>query len=115
MGAISTIVAMFFFALLFALAGLHAVVVQTQSELDDVNAEIADLEERRILTLAERVWSESVEGLAVAATSAGYVPAPDVVTLARVPIGQLAPPSSADPFGTRALTVDANTDGGVSE
>lgn len=99
-GTISTMVALFFFALLFALAGLHAVVVQTQSELDDVNAEIAELEELRILTLAERVWSSSVEGLAAAATEAGYVPAPDVVTLAPVPLGRLTPPNSADPFGT---------------
>ena len=97
-GTISTLVALFFFAVLFSLAGLHAVVVQTQAELDGVNAEIAELEELRVLTVAERVWSESVEGLAAAATEAGYVPAPDVVTLAPVPPGRLDAPTSANPF-----------------
>ena len=60
-GAIGTAVAGFFFLVMFALAGLHAVVVQTQSELDDVNSDIAALEELRVNTLAERAWAESPE------------------------------------------------------
>jgi hypothetical protein len=97
-GAISTAVAGFFFLVMFALAGLHAVVVQTQSELDDVNSDIAALEELRVNTLAERAWAESPVGLAAIATAAGYVQAAEVVNLTLVAPGRLAPPVSADPF-----------------
>lgn len=97
-GAIGTIVAGFFFLVLLALAGLHAVVVQTQAELDDVNADIASLEELRVDTLAERAWSESAVGLAANAEAAGYVPAAEVVNLHRVGPGELPPPASPDPF-----------------
>ena len=97
-GAISSAVAGFFFLVMFALAGLHAVVVQTQSELDDVNSDIAALEELRVNTLAERAWAESPVGLAAIATAAGYVQAAEVVNLTLVAPGRLAPPVSADPF-----------------
>ncbi len=97
-GAIGTGVAGFFFLVLFALAGLHAVVVQTQSELDDVNSDIAALEELRVNTLADRAWSESAVGVETTALAAGYVPAPDLVILTPVPPGQLTPPERPDPF-----------------
>lgn len=97
-GAISTAVAGFFFVVLFALAGLHAVVVQTQAELDAVNAEIAEMEDARIHALADLAWVESAAGLAEAAAAAGYVPAADPENLPLVPPGQLDAPSAADPF-----------------
>jgi hypothetical protein len=97
-GAISSAVAGFFFVVMFALAGLHAVVVQTQAVLDEVNADISALEEIRINTLAEQARASSAVGISDAAQAAGYVPAPEVVNLVVVPPGRLTPPSSADPF-----------------
>ncbi|MDW3218519.1 MAG: hypothetical protein R8F63_07870 [Acidimicrobiales bacterium] len=97
-GTISTMVAGFFFAVLFALAGLHAVVVQTQADLDAVNAEIAELEDARVDSLAQLAWAESAAGLAEAAAAAGYVPAADPVNITLVPPGQLTPPATIDPF-----------------
>jgi hypothetical protein len=97
-GAISTAVAGFFFVVMFALAGLHAVVVQTQAVLDEVNADISALEETRINTLAEQARASSAVGISAAAQAAGYVPAPEVVNLVAVPPGRLAPPIGSDPF-----------------
>ena len=97
-GAISSMVASFFFVVLFALAGLHAVVVQTQAELDSVNADIAELEELRVLREADLAWAESAVGLETTALAAGFVPAGDTVILAPVPPGELTPPASVDPF-----------------
>lgn len=97
-GAISTAVACFFFVVMFALAGLHAVVVQTQAELDAVNAEIGTLEDVRIHALADLAWAESAAGLAEAAAQAGYVPAADPENLPLVPPGRLDTPGSSDPF-----------------
>jgi hypothetical protein len=97
-GAIGTGVAGFFFLVLFALAGLHAVVVQTQAELDEVNGDIAALEELRVNTLADRAWSESAVGVETTALAAGYVPAPGLVIITPVPPGQLTRPEGPDPF-----------------
>ncbi|MEQ8841276.1 MAG: hypothetical protein RIB98_09865 [Acidimicrobiales bacterium] len=101
-GAISTIVACFFFVVLFALAGLHAVVVQTQAELDDINADITALEELRVERQADLAWAQSAVGLETTALAAGYVPAADTVILAPVPPGELTPPASFDPFAPGA-------------
>ena len=100
---IGSAVAGFFFAVLFALAGLHAVVVQTQVELDAVNAEIATLEELHVQTLADLAWTGSAVGLAETALDAGYVPAAEPVALSPVPPGRLAPPPTDDPFGVDAM------------
>ena len=98
-GAISSIVASFFFVVLFALAGLHAVVVQTQAELDGVNADITDLEEERIMRLADLAWADSAIGLETSALAAGLVPAADsAVILTPVPPGELTAPQFVDPF-----------------
>lgn len=97
-GTISTLVAGFFFAVLFALAGLHAVVVQTQAELDAVNTDIADLEDVRVHSLAELAWAESAAGLAEAAAAIGYVPAANPANIPLVAPGRLDAPGSADPF-----------------
>lgn len=98
-GTIGTLVATFFFLVLFALAGLHAVVVQTQARLDAVNADIAALEEVRIHALAEWARYDSPAGLAEVASAAGLVPAPDVVLLAPVAPGRLSRPPVENPFG----------------
>ena len=98
-GAISSIVASFYFLVLFALSGLHAVVVQTQAALDDVNADITSLEEERVMRLADLAWADSAVGLETTAIAAGLVPAADSpMILPPVPEGELSPPSSADPF-----------------
>lgn len=97
-GAISSIVASFFFVVLFALAGLHAVVVQTQAELDEVNADITRLEELRVMRIADLAWAGSAVGLETTALAAGLVPAAEPAILTPVPPGGLAEPEFADPF-----------------
>jgi len=97
-GAISSIVACFFFVVLFALAGLHAVVVQTQAELDAVNADITSLEELRVARQADLAWADSAVGLEFTALAAGFVPAGDTVILAPLAEGALAAPVAIDPF-----------------
>lgn len=111
-GAIGSIVAGFFFAVLFALAGLHAVVVQTQARLDAVNADIAALEEVRIHALAERARFDSPEGIAELASAAGLVEAPMPVLLAPVAPGMLEPPPVSNPFGPEGTSASP-TAGGV--
>ncbi len=110
-GAIGTLVAAFFFVVLFALAGLHAVVVQTQAEIDTINADIVALEEARDAAIARRAWFGSPVGLAEAALAAGLVPAPEVVMLTHVAPGQLDPPATPDPFGPGP---DPSTVGGAA-
>ncbi len=97
-GAIGTIVAGFLFVVLLSLAGLHAIVVQTQAQLDAVNADIAALEDARVNAIAQRAWFDSPAGLAESATEAGLVPAADFEPLAPVAPGLLGPPEVADPF-----------------
>ncbi|MEM7141484.1 MAG: hypothetical protein AAF548_10675 [Actinomycetota bacterium] len=107
-GTISSMVAGFFFVVMFALAGLHAVVVQTQAELDAVNDEIAELEDDRVHALAELARAESGAGLAEVAAAAGYVPGADPVNIALVAPGILDAPETVDPFrpGSAPFTPD---------
>ncbi|MDG2027379.1 MAG: hypothetical protein P8J50_09735 [Acidimicrobiales bacterium] len=104
-GTISTMVAAFFFVVMLALAGLHAIVVQTQADLDGVNDQIADLETGRVHALAELAWAESAAGLSEVAAAAGYVPAADHEHLALVAPAALEAPVTVDPFrpGSAAL------------
>ena len=102
-GTISSIVAAFFFVVLFALSGLHAVVVQTQAELDGVNADITSLEEQRVMRLADLAWADSAVGLETTALAAGLVPA--AVILPPVPEGELSPPRFTDPFASAEARV----------
>lgn len=97
-GAISSVVAVFFFVLLLSLAALHAVVVQTQADLDEVNADITALEELRVVRQADLAWADSAVGLEVTALAAGLVPAAETVILAPIAPGLLTPPLSVDPF-----------------
>ena len=111
-GAIGSIVASFFFVVLFALAGLHAVVVQTQAELDEVNSDITELEEERVMRLADLAWADSAVGIETTALAAGLVPAGKTVILTPVPPGDLAAPAFVDPFAAvdaRAPLVGAPT------
>lgn len=117
-GAISSIVASFFFIVLFALAGLHAVVVQTQAELDEVNADITRLEELRVVRIADLAWAGSAVGLETTALAAGLVPAAEPVIVTPVPPGGLAEPEFTDPFapaGTSAPFVGGSTLVGKAE
>lgn len=103
-GAISSIVAAFFFVLLLSLAGLHAIVVQTQAELDGVNADIAALEEQRVMRTADLAWAGSAVGLETTALAAGLVPAADTVIVAPVAPGRLTPPTNMNPFAAEGTS-----------
>ncbi len=85
-------------AVLFLLAGLHAVLVQTQATLDSVEAQISTLELQRNEALATLAWHDSPDGLAEAAADAGLALATDVEMLTPVVFGALAPPPYPDPF-----------------
>lgn len=101
-GAMGSLFALFVFATLFALAALHAVLVQTQARIDALDRENAELQETLETRIAEEAWLDSPDGLREIAVGAGLVEAPDVVALVRVPGGLLAPPTSADPFRPEA-------------
>jgi len=85
--------------MLLMLAGLHAVLVQSQAKLDSLDAEIAGLEVQKNETLAELAWHDSPDGLAEAAAAAGFVHATDLKVLAPVAEGELLRPAGIDPFG----------------
>ena len=101
-GTMGTAVVITFFVVLFAIAGLHAVLVQTQARIDaqrSANAEIQLALDEVRATLA---FIDSPEGLETWARQAGLVQAPEVLTLGRIAPGALPPPPSADPFGEGA-------------
>ncbi len=97
-GAMGTVFALFVFTTLFALAALHAVLVQTQARIDAINRENSALEDQLDSRIAEEAWLDSPAGLREAAISAGLVEATDVVALVPVGEGLLDPPDSGDPF-----------------
>ncbi len=97
-GVMSTVFVVLIFATLFAVAGLHAVLVQTQAEIDAIHTENSALEVQRNRLLASQASHDSPEGLEELALAAGLVPAADVVMLAPVPVGALVGPDSVDPF-----------------
>ncbi len=94
----STIVVSILLVVLLLLAGLHAVLVQTQATLDSVDAQISTLEIERNEALATLAWHDSPDGLAEAAARAGLALATDVEMLAPVAPGALTPPTRPDPF-----------------
>jgi len=98
-GAVGTFVGAILMTTLLLLAGLHAVLVQTQAKLDSLDTEIAGLEVQRNEALAELAWHDSPEGLAESAAAAGFVHATDLKVLAPVAEGSLLPPAGLDPFG----------------
>ncbi len=97
-GALGSSLAVCLFVTLLALAGLHAVLVQAQAGLDDLVVENSIRHERVDQLLAEVAHLDSPEGVAEQATAAGLVAAPEVVTIAPLAPGSLAPPPP-DPFG----------------
>lgn len=97
-GLLGTAIAVFLFATLLALSGLHAVLVQAQSGLDQLVEDNGVRRARVDQLLAEVAHLDSPEGVAEQAAAAGLVPAPEVVTIAPLAPGALAAPPS-DPFG----------------
>ena len=95
---VGTLLAFCLFAGCLFLAVLHAVLVENQARLDDLISGNRQRQQRVDQLLAEIAYLDSPEGLAEKAASAGLVPAAEVVTLARMRPGALAPPP-ADPFG----------------
>ena len=105
-GRLGSIFALTVFALLLFLAVVHAALVQTQARIDaQRNANLQTIEEIAAIE-AEVAWIESPAGVEEWAEAAGLVRAPGVAVLARVQPGQLAPPSSPDPFRQDPVVVD---------
>lgn len=101
-GALGTAVVVTFFAVLFVIAGLHAVLVQTQAQIDAQRAANAVVQAELDAVVADLAWSDSPEGLEQWARDAGLVQAPEVPTLVPMAPGALPPPASADPFAGAA-------------
>ena len=97
-GTMGTLVAVVMFVILFAIAGLHAVLVQTQAQLDAQRAANAALAEEVVDLEADLAWIESPAGVEEWAEAAGLVRAPGYAELSRVAPGQLAAPPPGDPF-----------------
>lgn len=98
-GAMGTLFVVLVFATLFALAALHAVLVETQAQIDALDHENHDLREQLDQRLAEEARLDSPDGLREAAAAAGLVEATDVPPLVPLGPGLLAPPTLPDPFG----------------
>ena len=105
-GTMGTLVVIALFGILFTIAGLHAVLVQTQARLDAQRAANATLVEEVVDLEAELAWLESPAGIEEWAEASGLVRAPGYAELAIVVPGQLAAPPAGDPF--------ASTGGAVS-
>jgi type II secretory pathway pseudopilin PulG len=97
-GALGSAVVVTFFGVLFVIAGLHAVLVQTQAQIDAQRAANAEVQEQLDDVVAQLAWIDTPEGLEQWARTSGLIEAPEVVSLAPLPAGALAPPVSADPF-----------------
>jgi dihydrodipicolinate synthase/N-acetylneuraminate lyase len=97
-GLLGTAIAAFLFATLLAMAGLHAALVQAQAGLDSLVDENAARQERVDQLLAAVAHLDSPEGVAEQAAAAGLLAAPEVVTIAPLAPGALAPPPP-NPFG----------------
>lgn len=108
-GVFGTAIAVFLFATLLALASLHAMLVQAQAGLDELVEENSARRERVDQLLAEVAHLDSPEGVAEQASAAGLVAAPEVVTIAPIAPGGLAPPP-ANPFGPGRALVATSTE-----
>ena len=104
-GARGTAVIITFFAVLFAIAGLHAVLVQTQAQIDAQRSANAEVQEELDRVTADLAFLDTPEDLEQWARTSGLIQAPEVVSIAPMPIGTLAAPDAADPFA--APTVEA--------
>lgn len=97
-GMLGTAVVATFFAVLFIVAALHAVLVQTQAQIDAQRAANAAVQAELAVVNADLARVDSPEGLEQWAIDTGLVLAPEVVILSPVAPGTLAPPMSGDPF-----------------
>lgn len=97
-GMLGTAVVATFFAVLFIVAALHAVLVQTQAQIDAQRAANAAVQAELAVVNADLARVDSPEGLEQWAIDNGLVLAPEVVILSPVAPGTLAPPMSGDPF-----------------
>ena len=97
-GMLGTSVVVALFAVLFVVAALHAVLVQTQAQIDAQRAANAAVQAELAAVTADLARVDSPEGLEQWAIDAGLVLAPEVVILSPVAPGTLAPPMSGDPF-----------------
>ncbi|MEM9465849.1 MAG: hypothetical protein AAGA90_10780 [Actinomycetota bacterium] len=104
-GALGTAVIITFFGVLFAIAGLHAVLVQTQAQIDAQRAANAEVQEQLDDVVAQLAWIDTPEGLEHWARTSGLIEAPEVISLAPLPVGALPAPGAADPFGPAAAEV----------
>ena len=84
--------------MLFAIAGLHAVLVQTQARIDAQRAANADVQAELDEVVATLAWIDTPEGLEQWARRSGLIQAPEVVSLAPLPAGALPAPGAGDPF-----------------
>ena len=98
---LGTSVVVALFAVLFVVAALHAVLVQTQAQIDAQRAANAAVQAELAAVTADLARVDSPEGLEQWAIDAGLVLAPEVVILSPVVPGTLAPPISGDPFSGR--------------
>lgn len=101
-GALGTAVIITFFAVLFVIAALHAVLVQTQAKIDAQRAANATVQEQLDQVVAELAWIDTPKGLEQWARTSGLIEAPEVVSLTPVAPGTLPAPLVADPFGRDA-------------
>ena len=101
-GAFGTGVVLALFAMLFIVASLHAVLVQTQAQIDAQRAANAEIQASVDTVTAELARIDSPEGLEAWALDAGLVQAPEVVILTPIAPGTLAAPASTDPFAGAA-------------
>ncbi len=97
-GALGTAVIITFFGVLFAIAGLHAVLVQTQAEIDAQRAANAEVQEELDEVVAALAWIDTPEGLEHWALTSGLIEAPEVISLTPIAPGALPAPASDDPF-----------------
>ena len=104
LGRMSTLVLIGLFAILFAIAGLHAVLVQTQASLDAQRADNAVVAEQIDALEAKLAWIESPAGIEEWAETAGLVRAPGYIVLSPAAEGALAAPAVADPFASKRPT-----------
>ncbi len=97
-GTLGSAVAITIFVVLFVIAGLHAVLVQTQAQIDAQRAANAQVQEELDDVVAALAWIDTPEGLEHWALTSGLIEAPEVVSLTPIAPGALPAPSSANPF-----------------
>jgi len=91
------------FTVLFAIAAVQAVLVQTQARIDAQTAANLAIVEQIDALDAQLAWIESPAGIEAWAKETGLVRAPGYIILSPVGEGALAAPVVADPFASKRL------------